>query len=122
MSHKVSLSAIITSPPKGFERPRTQPGETLAHVVIRNFPEQWRGFVEELRTDYAVPAAACDRLLAGILDAADLTVRAKIEDFISNRLPGYARTIKALVELQGELGQTIGGFRLLQTVWPLEQH
>jgi len=122
MSHKISLSAIITGPPKAFERPRPRPGETLAHVVIRNFPEQWRGFVEELQTDYALPAGSSEQLLAGNFDASDLTVRAKIEDFITNRLPGYARTIKALAELQGELGQTIGGFRLLQTVWPLERH
>src|SRR5262252_933028 len=122
MTHKVSLSAIITNPPRGFERPRPQPGETLAHLVIRNFPDQWRGFVEEMRTDYAVSLSTSQHLLAGNLDAADLTVRAKIEDFITYRLPGYARTIKALAELQGDLGLTIGGFKLLQTVWPLERH
>jgi hypothetical protein len=75
-----------------------------------------------MRTDYAVPPSTSQRLLTGNLDAADLTVRAKIEDFITNRLPGYARTIKALAELQGDLGRTIGGFKLLQTVWPLERH
>jgi len=122
MTHKVSLSAIITGPPRGFERPKPQPGETLAHLVIRNFPDQWRGFVEEMRTDYAVPSSTTMHLLEGNLDAADLTVRAKIEDFITYRLPGYARTIKALAELQGDLGLTIGGFKLLQTVWPLERH
>jgi hypothetical protein len=122
MTHKVSLSAIITNPPRGFVRPRPQPGETLAHLVIRNFPDQWRGFVEEMRTDYAVSLSTSQLLLAGNLDAADLTVRAKIEDFITYRLPGYARTIKALTELQGDLGLTIGGFKLLQTVWPMERH
>jgi hypothetical protein len=122
MTHRASLSAIITAHPDGFERPIPRPGETLAHLVIRNFPEQWRGFVAEMRGDYAMPARASEQLLAGNLDAADLTVRAKVEDFIINRLPGYARTVKSLAELQGELGEAVGGFKLLQTMWPLERH
>jgi len=122
MTYKASLSAIITGHPPGFERPRPEPGETLAHVVIRNFPEQWRSFVDEMRDGFSVPLSTSEQLLAGRLDAADLTVRAKIEDFINNRLPGYVRTIKALAELQGELGQAIGGFGLQQILWPLERH
>jgi len=121
MTHKASLSAIITGHPPGFERPRPQPGRTLADLVIRNFPAQWRGFVHEISADYSVPVSTTDRILAGDLDAADLTVRPKIEDFMNSHLPGYARTIKALAELQSDLGQAIGGFNLLQIVWPSER-
>jgi hypothetical protein len=121
MTHKASLSAIITAHPPGFERPKPQPGETLAHLVLRNFPEQWRGFVAEMRTDLAVPPSTIEQLMAGNLSADDFTVRGKIEDFINNRLPGHVRTIKALAELHGELGQAIGGFDLSQITWPSER-
>ena len=118
MTHKATLSAIITGPPPGFERPRPRSGETLAHLVIRSFPEQWQGFVSDMRRDLAVPPLIIEQLLAGNLNTEDPTVRSKIEDFINNRLPGHVRTIKALAELHGELGQAIGGFDLPQIIWP----
>lgn len=122
MTHKATLSAIITCHPPGFERPKPRPGETLAHLVIRSFPEQWRGFVAEIRSDLAVPPSTIEQLLAGNLNAEDLTVRSKVEDFINNRLPGHVRTIKALAELHGELGQAIGGFDLSQIMWPSQRY
>jgi len=121
MAQKTSLSAIITGPPLGFERPKPQAGETLAHLVIRHFPEQWRDFLSEMESDIAVPPSTIGALQAGNFDAADLTIRRKIEDFITNRLPGHVRTIRALVELQSQLGQAIGGFDLTQILWPSER-
>jgi hypothetical protein len=122
MTHKATLSAIITGPPPGFERPRPESGETLAHLVIRCFPEQWRGLLADMSRDLAVPHSTIEQLLAGKLDVEDLTVRSKVEDFINNRLPGHVRTIKSLAELHGELGQAIGGFDLPQILWPSERY
>lgn len=123
---QMSLSAIVTGFPPGVHPPRPLPGETLAQLVIRNHPQEWRNFVDRLKREFHVPEEVCARLRRGELAAAaDPVTRREIERFMNLRLPSHGRTLQGLADLRkdmrGQLGQ-LWQLELSEIIWPRQKN
>ena len=60
----VSVSAVVTAPPPGVRSPKPVPGETMANVVIRNFPGEWSNFLERVRAEFPLDRATLNAMHA----------------------------------------------------------
>ena len=70
MNSPTTVTALVAGFPSNLRQPKPLPGETPAHIAIRNNPDRWRVCVENLTTSHGVPPAVRSRLLAGKLDDA----------------------------------------------------
>jgi len=114
---KITLSAIVTGFPPGLHPPKPLPGETLAQLVIRNHPQEWRNCIERLKKDFHVPEEVCSRLRRGETSAAvDPVTQREIERFMNLRLPSHGRTLQGLAEIREQMLEPGG----LSQLWQLE--
>jgi hypothetical protein len=119
------LSVIVTGAPSQLRRPTPLPSETLAQLVVRNHPIEWRNFVERMRKEIGLSLAECERLYREVsIDVNDDRLREKILSFVNLRLPTYSRTFEDLVRLKKHLEEpfevVMGSFRIVEVLWPRE--
>ncbi len=120
---RATLSVIQGGFPPELRVPKPLPGESLAQLVIRNHPQEWRNCVERLGNDFGVSEAVCARLLRGEVSAvSDEAAQDQIEGFMNFRLPSHGRTLQGLAELREALrAPRLGKFvqiELTEIIWP----
>jgi hypothetical protein len=126
----VSVSALVTGFPPQLRVPKPLAGETLAQLVFRNHPDEWRNCVERLERDSHVPKDVCEHLRRGDLQkVTDPAIKAEVERFLNLRLPSHGRTFLGLTELRAELREPViktllagAPYELLEILWPRQPH
>lgn len=124
MNTVVTLSVVVTGFPVQLRRPKPLPGETLAQLVIRNHPQEWRICVERLETEFGISTDSAYRLRSGHLEVADPGMREQIMRFMNHRLPTRGRTLQDLAELRDTVKDLRyqSGFDLVEILWPRERN
>ena len=124
---QITLSAIVAGFPPGLHPPKPLPGETLAQLVIRNHPQEWRNCVERLKKDFHIQEEVCLRLRGGGMSAAlDPATQREIERFMNLRLPSHGRTLQGLVDVRKQMLEPGGLSQLWQLdlceiIWPRQK-
>src|SRR5690349_16646565 len=57
-----TLSALVTGAPPHLRRPKPLPGETIAQMVIRNHPHEWRNFLARMQEVVGISSSERARL------------------------------------------------------------
>src|SRR5258706_1292401 len=118
-----TLSVLVTGAPPQLRRPKPLPGETMAQMVIRNHPHEWRNFLDRMQEVVGLSSSERARLAkVGPGGVTDSRLQSEVEKFMNHRLPCHGRTIEGLARLRKELDQPLqlimAGFRMVEILWP----
>lgn len=118
-----TLSALVTGAPPHLRRPKPLPGETMAQMVIRNHPHEWRNFLARMQEVVGLSSSERTRLAkVGPGGVTDSRLQSEVEKFMNHRLPCHGRTIEGLARLRKELDHPLqlmmAGFRMVEILWP----
>lgn len=102
---KFTISAMLGAYPPERRLPKPLPGETMAGLVIRNHPDQWKNFLERLASSHTLSKTTVDELNRGNMGIvnSDPSLHAEFERFLNHRLPVYGRTMEGLAQVRNDL-------------------